>query len=460
MEFDEPNLWLSLVLLTESIQGASSRWHGYLQSFPISPVPLASFWLDVGGDIDTDSELAYAWIRGTEVERLILRESVLPKLREFYNSVVASTLQKLGFASNPSVSFERFRYAYSLVSSRAFHIDAYHGIAMVPIADAFNHIEENQVHFESDYHVCSVCGSFDQCEHDDRDEQPSRASNPTISKSSAEDDTCEMVTNSLIHADAEVFNTYDSSAPNSKLLVHYGFMLEANSNDMVFFEQADLSLWLEGLDQVPMEGLDDEEGLFQSLGEGDLFFEIEQDEGRGRSGDTRRSFAINAEGVLSMRLFSLLVLKNMWKARQSGGSKWPASDFFDWLKHSSRLLFTLFVSIVSVLNTTEDDEDDGPPPTPVDDSLFTQETYAAALGICSDTDHLCNQKLQQLGPDDTNWETDWGEILDATPPTLVRTRMAITHAMNERNILVACRETWRDIGELVAARHSLMDAGQ
>lgn len=357
---------------------------------------------------------------------------------------------------------------------------------------------------QSDYHVCSVCGSFDQCEHDDRDEQPSRASNPTISKSSAEDDTCEMVTNSLIHADAEVFNTYDSSAPNSKLLVHYGFMLEANSNDMVFFEQADLSLWLEGLDQVPMEGLDDEEGLFQSLGEGDLFFEIEQDEGRGRSGDTRRSFAINAEGVLSMRLFSLLVLKNMWKARQSGGSKWPASDFFgewrseiaprvdpfaqpprpivDWLKHSSRLLFTLFVSIVSVLNTTEDDEDDGPPPTPVDDSLFTQETYAAALGICSDTDHLCNQKLQQLGPDDTNWETDWGEILDvgvivafralghtksssfdmiqATPPTLVRTRMAITHAMNERNILVACRETWRDIGELVAARHSLMDAGQ
>ena len=29
-----------------------------------------------------------------------------------------------------------FRHAFALVSSRAFMIDAYHGLAMVPIADA------------------------------------------------------------------------------------------------------------------------------------------------------------------------------------------------------------------------------------------------------------------------------------------------------------------------------------
>lgn len=459
-DLDEPNLWLSLVLLTELSQGTDSKWHGYLQSLPLSPVPLASFWLDGEDDIETerDSKLASAWIRGTAVERLIQRENVLPKLREFYISIVATTLQKLGLAPNPPISFKRFCYAYSLVSSRAFHIDAYHGIAMVPIADAFNHVEENQVHFESDYHVCPACGSFDQCEHDEQDDQPSRASNLSIARSSTEDDTCEMVANSLIHPDTEVFNTYDSSAPNSKLLVHYGFMLEANSNDMIFFEIAELGEWLERLNEIPMEALHDDEGLLRGLGASDLFFEIEQDENSKSGGNNNGGrFAINAEGVMSEGLFTLLVLRNMWKTQQDGERRWPASDFFDWLRHSSRLLFILLTSIISALSAAEDDEDDGPPPTPIDDSSFTQDTYTVALGICSDVDHLCIQKLKQLGPVDVGWGADWGEILDATPPTSTKARMAITHAMNERNILVACRETWREIGELVAGWSSLMD---
>jgi hypothetical protein len=60
-----------------------------------------------------------------------------------------------------------FYRAFSLVSSRAFLVDAYHGLAMVPIADAyvihrlpagfptitvqtfrFNHVRENHVHLE------------------------------------------------------------------------------------------------------------------------------------------------------------------------------------------------------------------------------------------------------------------------------------------------------------------------
>ncbi|KAG9312906.1 hypothetical protein JVU11DRAFT_6339 [Chiua virens] len=34
------------------------------------------------------------------------------------------------------VSFPAFCHAYSLVSTRAFWVDSYHGLAMVPIADA------------------------------------------------------------------------------------------------------------------------------------------------------------------------------------------------------------------------------------------------------------------------------------------------------------------------------------
>jgi hypothetical protein len=41
--------------------------------------------------------------------------------------------------SNPRLhgtSLSGFCHAYSLVSTRAFSVDAYHGLAMVPIADA------------------------------------------------------------------------------------------------------------------------------------------------------------------------------------------------------------------------------------------------------------------------------------------------------------------------------------
>ena len=50
----------------------------------------------------------------------------------FYSSVAAPLLKNTGF----SPSEKEFRHAYALVSSRAFMVDAYHGLAMVPIADA------------------------------------------------------------------------------------------------------------------------------------------------------------------------------------------------------------------------------------------------------------------------------------------------------------------------------------
>lgn len=74
-----------------------------------------------------------------------------------------------GFSSGSvTPTVEGFLHAYSLVSSRAFLVDAYHGLSMVPIADAlvffrvsvpdnfskwcafcrFNHVNENHVHLE------------------------------------------------------------------------------------------------------------------------------------------------------------------------------------------------------------------------------------------------------------------------------------------------------------------------
>jgi hypothetical protein len=51
------------------------------------------------------------------------------------------------FSKQPPTQLDML-YAYSLVSSRAFQVDVFHVAAIVPLADAFNHQELNNVCFE------------------------------------------------------------------------------------------------------------------------------------------------------------------------------------------------------------------------------------------------------------------------------------------------------------------------
>ncbi|KAI0791620.1 hypothetical protein BC629DRAFT_375615 [Irpex lacteus] len=174
---------------------------------------------------------------------------------------------------------------------------------MVPIADAFNHTQENHVHLESEYDVCTSCGSLEQCPHDQDDAEeiiassrsahtttttpaipveshnraqllgsrsrlpvtseaevareaslsktavgiyaPMAAStaataNSTGNRESDSVDTCDMVANLVIPPGEEVFNTYGEHLTNAQLLARYGFALDGNENDVVTFDCDDL----------------------------------------------------------------------------------------------------------------------------------------------------------------------------------------------------------------------------
>ncbi|KAI6149717.1 hypothetical protein BKA82DRAFT_399846 [Pisolithus tinctorius] len=140
-----------------------------------------------------------------------------------------------------------FCHAYSLVSSRAFWVDAFHGLSMVPIADVFNHVNENHVHMESNFDVCVECGSFVECKHD-RDGEDRLAARVPHSATSMplqgdEIDYLEMRTIRSVPPHSEVFNTYGSLS-NATLLTRYGFMLPENEFDAVklIFEPLSLSV--------------------------------------------------------------------------------------------------------------------------------------------------------------------------------------------------------------------------
>lgn len=66
------------------------------------------------------------------------------EIQAYYNTTVVPASQIM----SAKMTLDQFIHAYTLVSSRAFLVDAYHGLAMVPIADAFNHAADNHVHLE------------------------------------------------------------------------------------------------------------------------------------------------------------------------------------------------------------------------------------------------------------------------------------------------------------------------
>lgn len=172
--------------------GSRSRWAGYLQSLPAEQIwdGIALFWgftsrdalsshnandghrTELEGlDFDGDAVEAIQWLNGTEAQKhfvlsgelrapILVRPSTAPatgtgeveggsmtntltqtildvsllqsEILGFYSSVAEPILKTAGL----SPSERGFRHAYALVSSRAFMVDAYHSLAMVPIADA------------------------------------------------------------------------------------------------------------------------------------------------------------------------------------------------------------------------------------------------------------------------------------------------------------------------------------
>lgn len=142
-------------------------------------------------------------------------------LQQFFESEGSITLSRAGTQAD----LETFIGAYSLVSSRGFVCDLFHGLVLAPLADLFNHSDYNQVQFEVDDIVCDECGALGACEHYN---EPEERAMPQ-----AMEDPIEMTLRAPVYAGlerTEVFNSYGSLS-NARLLTCYGFAMEENECD-------------------------------------------------------------------------------------------------------------------------------------------------------------------------------------------------------------------------------------
>ncbi|CDK27731.1 unnamed protein product [Kuraishia capsulata CBS 1993] len=151
----------------------TSPWKGYVDSINIyddngKPIVPPCMW----------DEEAKKCLKGTEAEVLGVTD---PEEIERYFTIalafareVESVIprpKELDIVGKPQEEVEKMFEVYAAivlaVSSRAFTIDDFHGLALVPGADLFNHnaYDDEDVHFETIADVCPFCGKDSGCGH-------------------------------------------------------------------------------------------------------------------------------------------------------------------------------------------------------------------------------------------------------------------------------------------------------
>ncbi|XVF58909.1 hypothetical protein PTKIN_Ptkin07bG0103800 [Pterospermum kingtungense] len=234
-------LGLSLALMYEKSLGHDSPWAGYLQLLPPQECLPLVWTLE-----ELDSLLC-----GTELHKTVKEDKAL--IYEDWKENILPLVYSAPQTLRPiSFSVEEYFAARSLIASRSFQIDEYHGFGMVPLADLFNHkTGAEDVHITS---VSSNLESDDDADSNNSDNNELNKISVLDKKASGTDSTGE---NSYIHSDSEyssvsgndpmmlqmimvrevksgveVFNTYGSLG-NAALLHRYGFTESYNPFDIV-----------------------------------------------------------------------------------------------------------------------------------------------------------------------------------------------------------------------------------
>ncbi|KAJ7975551.1 N-lysine methyltransferase [Quillaja saponaria] len=227
-------LGLAVALMYERSIGEESPWAGYLQLLPDQEC-LPLIW--------TLNEVNKLLV-GTELHKTVQEDKAL--IYEDWKENILPLLDLAPLKLNTKFfGIEQYFAAKSLIASRSFEIDEYHGSGMVPFADLFNHkTGAEDVHF-------TTISSHDESDSDsdsnnndvEANEEPSattlilgkdfNGSELDSSSVSGDDMTVlEMIMVKDVCVGAEVFNTYGLLS-NAALLHRYGFTEQDNLYDIV-----------------------------------------------------------------------------------------------------------------------------------------------------------------------------------------------------------------------------------
>ncbi|EAZ63977.2 hypothetical protein PICST_52332 [Scheffersomyces stipitis CBS 6054] len=183
-------------VIYEVALGSKSPWYAYLQSIDIagSSVPVCLWSEDdkqnlKNSEIDmkdllSDAELIDFYIEAcsfASAQKLVVP---IPEVLELDKIAFGTDLDRQEVVDTIKNQYgdklTAFGRYISAVISRAFTIDDFHGLALVPAADLFNHIQPSMVegkiqgneniHFVCDGNVCDICGDLESNVNEEEDE--------------------------------------------------------------------------------------------------------------------------------------------------------------------------------------------------------------------------------------------------------------------------------------------------
>ncbi|KAF4621125.1 hypothetical protein D9613_000996 [Agrocybe pediades] len=442
-------LSLAVALHVEMLRGESSRWYGYIRSLPNKPADLPLFWaINACGSLDGLEALS--WLRGTEADKILRAPSsgngasTLEEINRYYHDVAEPLLLRHSGVwqctkAHGGLALKDFYYAFSMVSSRAFLVDAYHGLAMVPVADAFNHVVENNVHLESDFNVCPECGALYECVHDrdehDEDDGDHDRRPPAATSGDERDIFFEMVSNAGIPSHSEIFNTYGERLTNAELLNQYGFILDVNDNDHLSWTMDEV---LHLLSSEPVSRQDKDNVLRRFREVSSILRHSDATSLLSRSniihflGSDNNSFSINSEGVVSHMLWTLLFVLSTRRQPETG--------------LQAQLLAVLALQEQFELSLAEEDDDDGGGEVAVDETDVGLARLRVLLDIAGMVVTLCRERKRLSGKPGSEG-LDLSELMEGIPSELPRTHLALSVLIGERSILDSCAAAWESLAD-------------
>ncbi|TFY72295.1 hypothetical protein EVG20_g706 [Dentipellis fragilis] len=440
------HLALAFAVHSELLRGRESRWFGYLQSLPREDdgVGIALFWGSdlVSGENDlasADGREARRWLVRTQASTHLRSEtgaSITDQVRDWYHDVVHPRLAALGLPT----TLRGFCHAYALVLSRAFVVDSFHGLAMVPVADAFNHTQDHHVHLETEYDVCAACGSLSECPHDDDlTAGPPDLVPPGASQAGPDvDNSCEMVSNAPIQANEEVFNTYGEKLTNAELLVRYGFALDGNENDFISWTAEEVwdagcsggeSAW--GALNMFMEVVATWRS-FQGWTDSALVSNADGANGEDSAGGigTPRDAPplwLMADGTISHSLWVICALGAMYKTGNNGSGRESAERTIGFLKRVA-------YAQVHMENTSASGDDEAGAGRE-EEKIYEKMVADVVRTVVS----LCRGRLDRLVEGtELKSSVDVGEYADTLPDERRRTRLGVMAVLEEMSVLESC----------------------
>eukprot|EP00002_Diphylleia_rotans_P024565 TRINITY_DN4859_c1_g1_i4.p1 TRINITY_DN4859_c1_g1~~TRINITY_DN4859_c1_g1_i4.p1 ORF type:complete len:457 (-),score=80.27 TRINITY_DN4859_c1_g1_i4:107-1477(-) len=219
---------LIVAALHERSLKEKSKWHGYFQILS-EYEDLPALW--TGPD--------KALLEGTEFAAQI--EEDAEKIVSKYQRLVIPLLDKYPDIFDRSfITLERFVQMSTLVASRAFQVDQYHGDSFVPLADMFNHISNESVHIEGDSQSSVKATKKRKVRSSDD------ASNGHTS--GRDEEYLDMILVRSVMKDEQIFNTF-GQLDNYHLAYQYGFVEPDNPHRCLSIHSSEIMQYAEQVKQ-------------------------------------------------------------------------------------------------------------------------------------------------------------------------------------------------------------------